>query len=155
MPSTECLLLTPQTTFWLMDTVVTWAAQGSFWFGCPALECSLWLGLLLTSTATSLWNVCILSPTCPFSSSLYWSPLFFLHFYHNLHCPFKGGYLRKQSAFLEFYFFLYFSFFVLCSDIVQKCIMRGQIFFFFFFASNELFIILWTNSRDLKQGKGV
>lgn len=126
---------------------MTRTARGSFWFGCPALECSLWLGLLLTSTATSLWNVCILFPTCPFSSSLCWSPLFFLHFYHNLHCPFKGGYLRKRSAFLKFYF-LDFSFFVLCSDIVQKCIMRGQIFFFF--ASNELFIILWTNSRDLK-----
>lgn len=73
--------------------------------------------------------------------------LFFLHFYHKLHCPFKGGIFEKTKRFFGFFFFVFFLFFVLCSDIMQKCIMRGRIIFF---ASNELFIILWTNSRDLK-----
>lgn len=141
MPSTECLLLTPQTTFWLMDTVVTWTAQGSFWFGCPALECSLWLGLLLTSTATSLWNVCILSPTCPFSSSLYWSPLFFLHFYHNLHRPFLRGIFEKTKRFFGFFCFCF------CSLLRYHAEMHNE-------RANHFFCLKWTLYYSVDQFQG-
>lgn len=41
----------------------------------------------------------------------------------------------------------------LCSDTVQKCMMGGQIILF---ASNQLFLLLWTNSsRGLWEGKRV
>lgn len=53
---TEWLLLWPQTTF-LMDGDcgdMKCSRLLLVFLVCPALECSLWVGLLLTSTATSL-----------------------------------------------------------------------------------------------------
>lgn len=86
-----------------------------------------------------------------FCLSLYWSPLSFLPFFFffliaNFTASPKrmGGEIVEKTA---LFFPLSFTpVFVLKSNIMQKSIMRGQNAF----APNELFIILWTNSRDLK-----
>lgn len=103
------------TTFWLMDAILTnCSRKGSFWFGCPALGCGPWVGLLLRWSHSCLFvecpflspppSPCPLAPKVPFLC-LSCAPLFFV-LLSQTSLPPQGvlapRHLRKSDAFCDF-----------------------------------------------------
>lgn len=96
---------------------------GHFGFGCPALRCSPWVGLLLRWSHSCLFVECPYfvsrpPPQRPLSLTLPSSSCF----YPKLHFPSGGlGPLDIWEKVMLFVIFL--AGFSLCSDIVQECMM--------------------------------
>lgn len=132
---------------------------GSFWFCCPALGCSPWVGLLLRWSHSCLFVECPYfvprpssHPQRPLSLSLSYCPL---SFYPQTLLPLRGsGRLdiwEKVMLFVTFFFSsCFFSLFSCCAGMHDGKREGNS-----YFASVLLFIILWTNSsRGLGKGEG-